>query len=301
MPKSKVFLTSALTILSFIIAASAQEPGKFSPKPIDRLFLTPSGEVLPSMNVNFALGGSYGTMNKGEYLGIAAVGLGNVAELEISTWRLVSNLFNGTTALGTTTLKIALMKESKGLPRPGATLTFRSTPSWALVEYDMNELTSEVRETVRSLKFETHLASLFLTVSKKLWDDLSLNAGISLTDSRTRSGIADLVNQPSLPQVIPDLQENLIGGFIGFQRQVNPRTILMFEVSSVPRFTYRSFDNRLELDQVALLIGGFRFYFNQWMSTDAGVKYRTDYIGIADAEISVGMNLGFNIQELLKR
>jgi len=276
----------------------AEDESDFQPKPIDRLFLTPCGKVLPSMDVNLTLGGAYGTMNRGEYLGIAAVGLGNVAELEISTWRLVSNFLRGTMALGTSSLKISIIRETQQMP--SVALAFRSNPSWAKMETSGRDLTSAVSATVSEVSFETHFASLYLAVTKQIFSGTSINAGVSLTDMRTRAGQAILTTTPQF-NTFPNHQENLPGGFFGFTRQVNPRTMVMGEVSTIPRYSYNPVNNNLSIDQVASVIAGFRFYFSPHFSTDAGVKYRTDYAGIADAEISVGLNVGFNVQDLMKK
>jgi hypothetical protein len=275
----------------------AQE--NFNAQPLARLFLIPNAKVLPSMQVNLTLGGTYGTMNKGEYLGIAGVGLGNVAELEVSTWRLVSNLFNGTTALGTTSLKVQLLKAMEGTNLPDVNMTFRSNPSWADIEYSGGDLSGDVAQEVSEIRFQMHLASLFLAFSEKLFKDVTMHAGVSLTDVRTRSGSALYWDQASYTE-IPNTQKNLVSGFIGFERQVNPKTILMVEASGNPRFNFNTETGKIEIDQVALVIAGVRFYFTERISTDAGVKYRTDYAGIADAEISVGLNFGFNLQEFFK-
>jgi len=293
------FAALLLTLaLFFSRVTNAQVEEDFQPKSIDRLFLTPCGKVLPSMEVNLTLGGAYGTMNRGEYLGIAAVGLGNVAELEISTWRLVSNFLSGTLALGTTSLKISLLKETDNTP--GMALTFRSNPSWAKMETSGQDLSSEISAEVTKVSFETHFAGLYLTVSKQLFTGTAFNAGLSLTDMRTRSGSAIMITAPMFNE-FPDQQVNLLGGYIGFSRLVNSRTTVMGELSTIPRFSYDPEINDLSIDQVALIIAGFRFYFSPNLSTDAGVKYRTDYAGIADAEISVGLNAGFNLQDLLRK
>ena len=289
-------ITIVLTvIISLIITVEAIADEPFRAKPLARLFLTPNGRVLESMEVSLTLGGAFGAMNKGEYLGIASIGLGDVAELEVSTWRLVSNLFKGTTALGTTSLKVVAFRAGEESLLPDATITFRSNPSWASIEVSGDDLASDIGEEVDGVDFEMHMASLYLTISKHLFERVTLHAGVSLMDVRTRSGKALMSN---IFFNIPDLQENIVSGFVGFERQVNPRTILMSEVSSVPRFNYRPLGNKLEVDQVALIIAGFRFYFTERISTDAGVKYRTDYDGIADAEISVGLNVGFNLKQV---
>lgn len=288
----------AIIVAVFTLHAAAQE--SFEAQPLERLFSVPSGRVLKTMEVALTLGGAYGSMNKGEYLGIASVGLGSVAELEVSTWRVVSNIFTGTTALGTTAIKVAVLTEGSNPVFPSVTVAFRLNPSWASLEFSGSDLSEEIRDDVDEVKFETHTASLYVNVSKELTKSISLHGGLFLTDVRTRSGSAILAGGLSSGP-IPDMNEDHIGGFIGFVRQVNPRTFVMGEACSIPRYKYIPSNNQLEVDQVALIIAGFRFYFAKRISTDAGVKYRTDYEGIADAEISVGLNVGFNVQEVFTR
>jgi len=291
----KVILIAALVVFTVIPAVMAGD--ETSPQQLARLFTVPKGRVLESMDVSLTLGGAFGSMNKGEYLGIASVGLGNVAELEISTFRLVSNLFKGTTALGTTALSVAVLNGTEDNYLPDVAITFRANPSWALFEARHDDIVDDLSAQVDEVSYEMHMAALYVTFSKQLMAGITLHGGVSLTDVRTRNGEAFLSGSPSIT-VIPDLQENLYSGFIGIERNVNDQTILIAEVSGVPRFNYKPVQNTLKADQVAAIIAGFRFYFTPKVSTDAGVKYRSDYAGIADAEISVGLNVGFSLASI---
>ena len=287
-----ITIISFFTIIPVLIAGDADDP-----QPLARLFTVPKGRVLESMDVSLTLGGAFGSMNKGEYLGIASVGLGNVAELEISTYRLVSNLFKGTTALGTTALSVNVLKGTDDNYIPDVAITFRANPSWAQFEALHGDIVDDLSSLVNEVQYEMHMAALYVTFSKQLMAGFTLHGGLSLTDVRTRNGEAILAGSPALTD-IPDLQKNLYSGFIGIERNVNEQTILMAEVSGVPRFNYKPAVNILEADQVALIVAGFRFYFTPRISTDAGVKYRSDYAGIADAEISVGLNVGFSLESV---
>jgi hypothetical protein len=279
-----------------LLAAPALPQEGFHAVPVTRLFTAPTGRILPSMDVLFTVGGAYGTMNKGEYLGTAAVGLGDVAELEVSTWRLVSNLFNGSTALGTTAIKVAVLRgEESGRGLPNVAAAFRMSPSWSAVGASGSAIASDLEGEVSEVRFEVHAANLYLNLSKEVLERLYLHGGAFLTDISTRYGNASLTRGGA--QAFPDRRESQVSGFLGFEREVNPRTVVTGEVVGVPRFDYSPADNRIDIAQVAMIVAGVRFHFARRISTDVGIKYRTDYDGIADAEINVGVNAGFNILE----
>lgn len=274
----------------FTLASAAQESVQITP--LSRLFTVPTGGVLGSYEVNLTLGGAYGSMNKGEYLGVASVGLGNVAEVEISTLHLVSNLFQSSTAMGTTALKIGLLHENHDPGLADIAVIFRLNPSWSKVNSNDRDLLPEIQSQVSAIHFEMHIASLYAAMSKTFGDGFRVHGGVYLMDLRTREGIANYVTE------FPDMRKNLVSGFIGIERQVNPRTIIMAEVSGVPRYNYYPSTNLMTADQVALMIAGVRFNFAQRISADAGVRFRSDYVGIADADIAVGLNLGVNLYEM---
>jgi len=293
--KANLVRRCGLGPLLCLSAFSCLQAEDFQAQSLARLFTVPQGRVLESMEVLLSLGGAYGSMNKGEYLGRASVGLGDFAELEISTWRLVSNLVNGSTALGTTALTVGLIRQQPGTALPDLALSFRLNPSWKDVEVSGSDLADEIEDEVDEVKFQAHFASLYMNLSKNITAELKLHGGIFLTDMRTRSGSA-LVTGGGLV-TIPDERQDLIGGFGGIEHQLNPRTYLIAEISSVPRFNYAPSSSTLAIDQVAMFIGGVRFFFDRRISMDAGVKYRSDYGGIADSEIAVGLNIGFNVAD----
>jgi hypothetical protein len=290
------WLIAAFISVSMALGTAAQEP--FQATPIQRLFTIPTGRILGSYEVLLTLGGAYGAMNKGEYLGIASVGLGNVAEVEISTWRMVSNLFQGTTALGTTAIKVGLLHEDGSAYKPDIAMIFRLNPSWTEVKSEDRKFLSEIQDQVQEVDFKMHIASLYLGVSKSLSENLVLHTGAFLMDIRTKEGQVSFPNtSPGSFFNIPDMRKNVVSGFLGFERQVNARTSIMAEICGSPRYNYNQ-DTTITVDQVATIIAGVRFYFADRISADAGVKYRTDYVGIADADIAVGLNAGINLYEL---
>jgi hypothetical protein len=285
--------------LCSVISFRAASQESFPITPVQRLFTVPTGRILGSYEVLLTLGGAYGAMNKGEYLGIASVGLGNVAEVEISTWRMVSNLFQGTTALGTTALKVGLLHENGSASRPDVAMIFRLNPSWSEVKSNDRKFLAEVEGQVSEIHFKMHIASLYLSVSKSLSPALALHAGAFLMDVRTKEGSVSFPDAPYAPLSIPDFRKNLVSGFFGFESQVNDRTFILGEVTGSPRYNYHVGSNTMSVDQVATVIAGVRFYFASRISADAGVKYRSDYLGIADADIAVGLNAGINLYDLV--
>jgi hypothetical protein len=48
-------------------------------------------------------------------------------------------------------------------------------------------------------------------------------------------------------------------------------------------------------------VAGVRFFLTPYAAIDAGIRYRDDYSGLADAEIVMGLNLGLNILDEIRK
>ena len=117
-----------------------------------------------------------------------------------------------------------------------------------------------------------------------------MHAGLSLTDVRVRdlSVHSYISGDYADPQ---EKQKNLIGGFFGFDIESNPQTKLMFEIKTISNYQYNVETQKIDVSEAYLAIGGVRFFFNRWLSTDVGVWYQSTFRGIADLQIKLGLNL----------
>lgn len=86
-------------------------------------------------------------------------------------------------------------------------------------------------------------------------------------------------------------QKDLIGGFGGFDFESNPQTKIMFEVKTVSDYRFNVERSEIEVNNSYMAIGGIRFFFTRWLSIDTGVLCQSNYKGIADSQIRLGLNI----------
>ena len=65
----------------------------------------------------------------------------------------------------------------------------------------------------------------------------------------------------------------------------------MVEIKTDSKHEYNIDTKEIELSHTYVGIGGVRFFFTKWLSIDTGVLYQTNYNGIADSQIKLGLNL----------
>lgn len=262
-----------------------------------RLFTTPTSKVLGSMDIRLVGGGAFGVATDRSFLGTVAVGLGDIAEVEFSTIGMISNIARGSTVFPTSAFKLLLVPENRW-HIPTLAVALRSSANWQDVQsdahtlraYGLGENAMSADEQVSNIGYDTRFTTLYGVSTLRVWR-LSLHAGISLTDVRMKELMVDYYwGQPS--HSAPDeVQKNLIGGFFGFDIESNPQTKLMFEVKTESNYQYNVETAEIDVSEAFVGIGGVRFFFNRWLSTDVGVWYHSSFRGIADMQIKLGLNL----------
>jgi len=90
----------------------------------------------------------------------------------------------------------------------------------------------------------------------------------------------------------PNCQRNNLRAVRRLRYQANPRTFVMAEIDGVPEYRFRRKGPTTRGDPQRLAGAmGVRFYFSPYIAVDSGVRYRSDYDGIADANIHASMNI----------
>jgi hypothetical protein len=84
--------------------------------------------------------------------------------------------------------------------------------------------------------------------------------------------------------------------------QANPRAQIMMEVEGLPSYNFTAGESHDGNDITNIWAGviGVRFYFTNWMAVDTGVRYRSDFDGIADANIQANINVLLPLGRLSK-
>ncbi len=245
------------------------------PAVLPRLFNVPTAGVLGSLDLYFTGGGAFGIEKERNLLGRAGLGLGDIAEVEFATQAVINSLQNGSATVPTSAFKMLLLRERDNLPAVAVSL--RGTTSWQYLEGDDY-----------TVSFETRLTKLYIVASKKI-NTVSGHAGLGLTDVRVRNPLGwSFKNTTS-----GELQSNLWAPFAGVSIQANPKAQVMFEIEGLPSYDFAAGGNYGSGDVKNIWAGvvGVRFYFTNWLAADTGVRYRSDFDGIADANIQANLNM----------
>ncbi|MFH1852709.1 MAG: hypothetical protein ABIA75_10220 [Candidatus Neomarinimicrobiota bacterium] len=256
-----------------------------------RLFTVPTADVLGSLDISLVGGGAFGVAIGRSFLGTVGIGLGDLAEIEFSTVDLVNNISSGATVFPTSAFKLVLIPE-KVRYLPKITVAFRSSSNWQNVYSDESVLKADAdlcASGVSQIGYDTRFTTMHAVASQRLRGS-GWHAGVSLTDVRVKElavnyYIEDSVLDPNEKQV------NLPGLFFGFDIESNPQTTLMFEAKTVSSYQYNVDTQIIDVINAYMAVGGVRFFFTPWFSTDTGVWYHSSFRGIADLQIKIGVNL----------
>ncbi len=282
----------------------ASRPSKF--------FFAPTARVLHSMEISLSGGSSFGVEESGGLLARCGLGLGGVAEMEFSTTQVVNQLTGKETRFPARAFKVNLMParfaERTFIPSIAAQLR---TTSWGSVVEREYAVASAVAEDyaktysntrLDGLSLQTRFTTLHLAAGKE--GDLGgIHLGISLTDVRTKGGGQWIFDEKTFMytyHAIPPKQENLLDPFGGIFINANETTQIMAEMGVVPTFRYNVAEKTIDITKAWAGIAGVRFFMARWISWDVGVRYLSTYAGIADAEISMALNLILPLKQTVK-
>ncbi len=263
-----------------------------------RMFVAPTGRMLLSGIVGLSFGGAFATQGGKEYLGLFSIGLGGVSELEVSTSHLVTNVFSSSKWIGTTALKFTIYNGKPETKLPRVMLAFRSN-RWSSIEGSGSELSgpadSDGNSGIQSVDFKTHLTSLFLSATSELTPKFSVSGGLVWHDIRTKD-LSYYSNNYEITQ-LGDMKKSVVGVFGGVENLVNPNTYSILEFGLIPEIRFDDKMEEMMIGQLWYSMVGVRFFFRETAAVDAGIKYRSDYSGLADAEIVVGLKISIDVDE----
>ena len=275
-----------------------------------QLFSIPAARVLNSMEVALSGGASFGVENSDALLQKWIVGLGGIAEIELSTSGMSNRITGESEKISTSSFKVYLVPTRyKGkwfLPDLAVLL---KSSSWNTINGDegriLHQYTVETKDInlVSIHDLNQRYSTLYFIAGKSCFLG-SLQLGVSQTDVRTKAGQRQIYNNVSSRYEwwdIPEMQKNFLSPFGGVEVYANESTLLMAEIQSIPVFDYDLNKHSVVIDQVWLGIAGVRFLITNWLSMDTGVRYQSDDDGIADAEIDVGVNVVLPVHQLFNK
>ncbi len=263
-----------------------------------KFFSAPAATVLNSMEVMINMGSSFGIEEADGFLGRIAIGLGGIAEIELSRSSFMDNLTGNQKSFPSSVFKMSLIPQrfAHYWFVPNLSLQLHSTP-WRSNVNPNSSLNAEVKayydaSNLSRLNMDNRFTTLYGIIGKD-FTFIQLHGGISLTDVRVRNAYQWIFHQDlgfDVYETIPDMQKNLIYPFGGLSILANNDTQLLAELQAIPFIDYSIVTKKVEIKQTWQAIVGVRFFIARWISLDTGVKYLSSAKGIADSEVNFGLN-----------
>jgi hypothetical protein len=278
------------------------------------LFNLPSMDVLRSAEICLSGGSSFGMESRSALVRNFTVGLGGIAEAEISTSGMTNQLTGESESFATSSFKVNLVPDR--LRRfwfvPNVVVQLKSS-SWKSIENEPGSIlpvythaSAYSGENLMSLRVKQRFSDFRLIFGKR-WTFGGVLAGVCATDVRLKEGIRDYYTVEASGQTlyrtggIPEMQEHYWTPLGGIEIQANDKTRLMAEIQSVPVFDFDVGHQNVVLSKAWLGVAGIRFFITDWFTLDAGVKTQSNDKGIADAEIRLGGNWVIPVPDWIKK
>lgn len=261
-----------------------------------RLFSVPTATVIPELTLGLTLGNSFGLQVGESFLGTASLGMGGIAELELSTVGLFAGLATGSSAFKTAGLKVIVLGDHEVLPSVAVSL--RSSNDWEREQRDEGIIRAVDEgayvEGVRGLDYESRITNLTLSFSKVVREQTTLHGGISFSDIRYRN-VASYHMLNGARYFTEQTRKTRWQGFAGVSIRMNPRTQIMGEIQTIPLFNYDRSTGSIKLDKLYIGAAGVRFSLSTSWTLDAGIRYQDNFIGLADTQVRVTLNGVFGL------
>ena len=279
-----------------------------------RLFSVPMADVLRSAEVCVSGGSSFGMESSSALIQNLSIGLGGIAEAEISTTGQTNELTGESESFAMSSFKVNLVPE--GLQRcrflPNVVAQLKSS-SWKSIQNESGTILhaytdarSYAGENLLSLGIQERFSVLVLIIGKR-WPFAGFQAGVCATDIRLKNGRrwywTDGPQESGgvYSAEIPEKQKNTWTPIGGIEIQANDKTKIMAEIQSVPVFDFDVHRQDVIISKAWLGVAGIRFFITDWLTLDAGVKYQSNDKGIADAEIRLGGNWVIPVPDWIRK
>ncbi len=296
-----LILICGIILTCAIESAAGEVPDSTRDACFSRMFIAPTGRMLPAGVIGLSFGGAFASQGGKEYLGLFSIGLGGIAELEVSTSHIMTNVFSSSDWIGTTALKFTIFSGKPGKRLPEVMIALRSN-RWSNIKGSGSELAgpadSDDNQDIERVEFKTHLTSLYISATSEITSSFTLHGGLIWYDVRTKDLSYDYSNiNRNLPG---DMKKSIVGLFGGVEHLMNSSTYSIFEFGSMPQIEFDRKMEQMSVTQLWYAMVGVRFFFTEMAAVDAGIRYRSDYSGLADAEIIVGINVGVDVIKGIK-
>ena len=268
-----------------------------------QLFVSPSAPMLESATINVSGGGIFGVDTRGSWRNHFRFGIGGVGELAFSQQEIFTNIFEGGATLRTRSLKIVAVPKVKfGNSFSTAFSGMVRSAGWTgqKSNYDYIRTQSGFADAgLIHAEFETRFAAFYFIGTAEI-KSVSLHFGPILTDFRYRNLRLDYIDfgytiDPK------ERSRKTKGGFIGFSKMVNPSTMLIFDLTTVPRLNLELETTSVFLTQDYLMLWGLRYFLHDYLSFDSAVRYYNPKSELSDIQVKLGVNLNLPVKKIAGR
>jgi hypothetical protein len=247
----------------------------FKPSEPPRLFVSPTADIIPSLDFSLAGGSSFGAKGiSGQ--GTAAFGLADIAQIEAHAMGVGRGIEGDNLrpvyapGFKMMLLKTGMWKHSSGISSPGL--------AWSLRSSIWND------DLEKNITYKTKLADLYFVATERI-GPISLHGGVDILDARFTSDVMER-------QKKPEAKKTFIGPFGGLDIAITERGKAMAEFGWTADYKYAS-DGIQQVDDikpiwVALL--GVRFFITRYTALDVGVRYQKNYEGVSDANVEAKLD-----------
>jgi len=293
-------LTVSVLFILFSVEATAQV-NKIAE--LQRLFVSPTATMLESASLNVSGGGIFGVDSRGSGRSHFRIGIGGVGELAFSQQELFTNIFSNGVTLGTKSLKIAMIPEmnfGKTISASISVMVLSSdwisqfgNPSHILVDDALSAA------NLLSAEFQTRFASFYFIGTLKL-KSTTLHFGPIFSDFRYRNlSLSFFDLNPFF-----DRKEHSVvrtGGFVGITNMVNPSTMMIIDITSVPRLHLDASAPSISLREDIVALWGLRYFMHDYFSLDTAMRYYYSQTELSDIQVKIGLNVNLPLRKIIKK
>jgi len=270
---------------------------------LQRLFVSPSALILKSASINVSGGGIFGVDSKGSATSHFRLGIGGVGELAFLQQEIFTNIFPHGTRLDTKSLKIAVIpKLNIGNSISSSFSGMVRSSNWTGQASDRGHILGDAvlsAVNLQSAGFETRFASFYFIGTIK-FKSATLHFGPIITDFRYKN--LSLQYRDSFDFL--DTEEHSIvrsGGFIGMTNMVNSSTMMIFDVTTVPRLHLDARSQSISLREDLLLLWGLRYFVHDFISLDTAMRYYYSQTELSDIQVKIGMNVNLPLIRIINK
>jgi hypothetical protein len=296
-----------LTVLT--PALFAEEPLQLYEPP--RLFIIPVAYTLKAFDIN-ASGGTTWETGQVSFSGTGFLGLGNIAQIEISSLRTFSvqdGDFETLTNIPAAGIKLALPLEERSRILPSIAVSYRrsfdNTVERGPRSFDPpdepddqpahNEQASRlIMESANDVRpYKRQFADLYILASKSFfssgeqWRGFRLHAGVDYFGTRLELDSTEQTKSFWRP-------------FGGIEIWASRHAKLMAEVEWFPKIHLNG-EPTIDDDPLWMTVVGVRIFITRFLTADVGVRYQQDFETIADAKLEGKISLGIPTHLLFAR